>query len=167
LQYYFFPQHFYFPFLDLAMTSTVQIQSSWGDDDASLPDSEPEVIVTGKAPSESGSHGPRLRISYTKHSTTYAKTLYDVEGHVLVDERNAPVNLFTREMKDLLSSGKIICCHSPGRPGHRYFCTNKKQGESFRRAKRQGYSSFGLPYHIYEDEPGTVLPYEGGCPTTY
>ena len=149
------------------MASTVETRPSWGDDEISLPDSEPETPVVEKTPSENGSSGPRFRISYAKHPTTYAKTLYDVEGHMLVDERNTPVNIFTREMKDMLAKGTIICYHSPGRPGRRYFCTNKRQGESFRRAKRHGYSSFGSPYHIYEDEPGTVLPYEGGCPTTF
>lgn len=159
-----------------------QARPNWGDDvddDDDVDMAYDMVIIhpedagtsnknnTDEASVDNASNGPRFRISYTKHSSTYAKTLYDVEGHVLVDERNVPVNVFSRTMKEMLERGELICFHSPGRPGHRYFVTHKKQGEDFRRAKKRGYSSFSSPYHIYEDEAGTILPFEGKYPTTY
>ena len=156
------------------MTSTLQNRPSWGDDDDSLPDSEPELVAVDTAPSDSEtksvsdihSRGPKYRITYHKHSTTYAKILYDVEGNVLRDEHNIPVNVFTVQMKNMLDNGDIICYHVPGRPGYRYFCTYKKQGELFRRSRARGQSSSTLPFHVYPDEPGCVLPYEGRYPTS-
>lgn len=157
-------------------TSVVQPQTrpSWGDDDDDdVAMVEPEVEAAAAADttdtSDSGSShgGPRFRVSYAKHSTTYAKVLYDVHGHLLVDEHNAPVNVFTRAMKDMMDKGEILCYHAPGRPGHRYFCTHKKQADEFRGAKKRGFSSFDGPYHVYEDEPGTILPFEGRAPTTF
>lgn len=159
------------------MTSTLQNRPSWGDDDDdSLPGSDSEIVAATSVTSEekSGSaddssksfRGPKFRITYDKHSSTYATILYDVEGNVLRDEHNVPVNVFTVQMKTMLNNGDIICYHVPGRPGYRYFCTTKQQGELFRKARKYGHSSTDLPYHVYPDEPGCVLPYEGRYPTT-
>lgn len=162
------------------MTSTLQNRPSWGDDDDdSLHGSDPDIVavasVTSEEKSGSGASrasrgfrggGPKFRITYNKHDSTYAKTLYDVEGNVLRDEHNVPVNVFTVQMKTMLDTGDIICYHVPGRPGYRYFCTTKQQGELFRKARKYGHSSYDLPYHVYPDEPGCVLPYEGRYPTT-
>jgi hypothetical protein len=151
---------------------SIQNRPSWGDDDDSLPGSEPDVVVpvaTTKAPSDNGSGfsgEPRYKISYTKHNSTYARTLYDVEGNVLTDEKGNAVNVFMTQMKDMLEKGDIICYHVPGRPGYRYFCTYKKQGDIFKKSRRRGQSPSTLPYHVYPDEPGCILPYEGRCPTT-
>ena len=149
----------------------METRKSWGDDDDDDDTDVPEIIVEKEKPtSESVSlehYGPRHRISYVKHPSTYAKTLVDVEGQKLVDEYNTPLNIFSREMKDMLAKGKLICYHASGRPGHRYFVHTKRQGEFFRLAKKRGYSSFEEPFHVYEDEPGLVLPYEGDCPTSY
>lgn len=162
------------PFLGFIMTSTTQNRPCWGDDD-SLPDSEPEIVAVSSNTSDNddndsvsgfNSRGPKYRITYKKHSSTYASTLYDVEGNVLRDEHNVPVNVFTTQMKTMLDNGDIICYHAPGRPGYRYFCTYKKQGELFRRCRRRGQSSSTLPFHVYPDEPGCVLPYESRYPTT-
>jgi hypothetical protein len=157
------------------MTSTLQNRPSWGDDDDSLPGSEisPNApSVTSEKSGSGGSRGsrfrggPKFRITYDKHTSTYASILYDVEGNVLRDEHNVPVNVFTVQMKTMLDTGDIICYHVPGRPGYRYFCTTKQQGELFRKARKYGHSSSDSPYHVYPDEPGCVLPYEGRCPTT-
>lgn len=153
------------------MTSTkIETRKAWGDDDMEDDPDDPE-IVEEKENHTTGNvehHGPRHRVSYIKHATTYAKTLMDVEGHVLLDAYNKPLNIFSKEMKDMLAKGTLICYHSSGRPGHRYFVHTKRQGEFFRLAKKQGYSSFEEPFHVYEDEPGLILPYEGGgCPTSY
>lgn len=149
------------------MTSTIQNRPSWGDDD-SLPDSEPELVAVASTTSDNGSGFSgdcKYRISYKKHKSTYARTLYDVEGNVLRDEHNTPVNVFTSQMKTMLENGELLCYHAPGRPGYRYFCSYKKQGDIFRQARRRGLSPSTLPYHVYPDEPGCVLPYEGRCPT--
>jgi hypothetical protein len=150
--------------------SKMATRKAWGDDDEDddVTDS-PEIIIEKEKPvSESLEHyGPRHRISYVKHPSTYAKTLVDVEGHKLVGEDNVPLNIFSREMKEMLAKGTLLCYHASGRPGHRYFVHTKRQGEFFRLAKKRGYSSNDEPFHVYEDEPGLVLPYEGGCPTSY
>ena len=149
--------------------SKMAVRKSWGDDDDDEEVDAPEIIIEKEKPAlESLEHyGPRHRISYTKHPSTYAKTLVDVEGHRLVGENNVPLNIFSREMKEMLAKGTLICYHASGRPGHRYFVHTKRQGEFFRLAKKRGYSSNDEPFHVYEDEPGLVLPYEGGCPTSY
>jgi hypothetical protein len=101
-----------------------------------------------------------FRVSYVKHTTTYANKLYDVDGFMLLDDENKPVNIFTVKMKDMLARGKIVCYHKPGRPGYRYFCTSKGQQESFCRARQRGMTTSTTPYHVYPDEPGCVLPFE-------
>lgn len=147
---------------------------SWADDDDDdeTRDAVDAVVDTASINASVGStgrdsFGPRFRVSYTVHTTTYAKTLYDVDGNLLVDERNVPVNVFKREMKEMMDRGDLICFHAPGKPGHRYFVTHKQQGEEFRKAKRTGFSSNPNSFHVYEDEPGLVLPFEGKYPTSY
>jgi hypothetical protein len=65
------------------MTSTkIEIRKAWDDDDDDMDDEldDPEIIEEkdGHATYNIEHLGPRHRISYVKHSTTYAKTLVDV-----------------------------------------------------------------------------------------
>lgn len=151
------------------MASITAKRASWADDDSSTSGSVHEPIAvasTGSASSKSFQSGePRFKVWYQKHPTTYAKVLYDVEGHALVDENNKPVNVFSTKMKEMLEKGEITCYHKPGRPGYRYFCTYKRQADLFQKARRKGMSSSVGPFHVYPDEPGCVLPHEGGTPT--
>lgn len=163
------------------MTTTLQMRTSWADDDSvasvdSLPVRSPSTPGTGGSKSgdgdrgsNNGGHGngsgggggPHFRISYVKHPSTYARHLFDVDGHLLTDEDGRPVNVFTAKMNDLLTQKKIVCFHRPGRPGYRYFCTSKYQADSFRQARHRGLTPSVQPYHVYPDEPGCVLPHEG------
>lgn len=142
--------------------------ASWADDDSSVSPSEPEVVGFTSTASESdgGRTGePKFKIQYAKHPTTYARTLFDVEGRVLVDEDGNPVNIFTPKMKELMTKKSIVCHHRPGRPGYRYFTVHSKQADLFKKARARGTTPFIGPYHVYPDEPGCILPFEEGTPT--
>lgn len=163
------------------MTTTFQMRTSWADDDSvhSFDSTDPIITAGSAAPSTPGTAkgsggggggenrrdgGDRcavFRVSYVKHPSTYARHLFDVDGHLLTDEDGRPVNVFTAKMNDLLTQKKIVCFHKPGRPGYRYFCTSKNQAEQFRRARDKGFTKVLQPYHVYPDEPGCVLPHEG------
>lgn len=145
--------------------SAAIFKKSWAEDDSSVSASEPEVVGFTTTASETGSGEPKFKVWYKKHPTTYARTLYDVEGKALVDEDGNPVNIFTVKMKEMLKKGSIVCYHKPGRPGYRYFCTYKAQADIFQKARRKGVTNFVGPFHIYPDEPGCILPFEEGMPT--
>jgi hypothetical protein len=145
---------------------------SWADDDLDEEHGSPapaaaECDLTSRSSRSSFQADARHRVAYIKHPSTLARRLYDVEGRLLTDEHGKPVNVWTVELKEMLEKREITCFHAPGRPGYRYFVTYKKQGDYFRKAKRIGRTAFPQPYHVYPDEPGCVLPYEGGLPTAY
>ena len=149
-------------------------KKSWADDDDSLPDIAPpspgpaaHASDTASRTSSSYAGDPRFRVAYFKHPSTLARHLYDVEGRLLRDDDGKPLNVWTVKLKEALEKKDVVCFHAPGRPGYRYFVTYKKQGELFRKAKRTGRTAFAQPFHVYPDEPGCVLPYEGGMPTAY
>jgi hypothetical protein len=157
----FFLEEFLFSIQTMA---TIYIRKSWADDDSVGSDAPPRSPYAADPGSDDASsrrsEHARYRISYTKHPTTFARHLYDVDGYPLTDEDRRPVNLFTAKMKDMLAAGKITCYHRPGRPGYRYFCTSQAQAEAFRKAREKGMTASATPYHVYPDEPGCVLPYE-------
>ncbi len=143
------------------------MRTTWADDDSSV-GSGPPLQGGASPPSEAGSrqsNNPKFKVWYKKHPTTYAKTLYDVEGQALVDEDGNHVNIFTVKMKDMLQKGTISCHHKPGRPGYRYLCTYKTQADLFKKARQRGACNVVGPFHIYPDEPGCILPFEEGTPT--
>jgi hypothetical protein len=148
-------------------------KKSWADDDSSVDGSAasgPAIadVAGDTASSTDSSKGFRFKIAYTKHMSTYARVLFDVEGHVLRDEEGSPLNIFRSKMKDMLADKRVTCFHVPGRPGYRYFVVSQKQADDFRRAKRRGYMPSSLPYHVYPDEPGSILPHEpDGARTAY
>lgn len=150
-------------------TVVVQKRTNWADDDSSTSGSvhEPLGSTTTRSETSSGHSGggPKFKVWYKKHPTTYARILYDVEGHALVDENNNPVNVFTAKMKEMLEKGQITCHHKPGRPGYRYFTTYKGQADIFKKARQRGFWSSVGPFHVYPDEPGCILPHEDGTPT--
>lgn len=166
------------PFFLNRMTTLAPKMASWADDDSSTSGSEPDLDIvvppitttiaatpTAKSDDNESTDGSRFKVWYKKHSTTYARVLYDVTGRALVDEDGNTVNIFTAKMKDMLEKKAIVCHHRPGRPGYRYFCTHPSQADLFKRARRRGMTSFVGPFHVYPDEPGCVLPFEEGTPT--
>lgn len=155
------------------MTTTAK-KTNWADDDSSVGGSStgPEIVgFSGDSSSTGGSSVfsgiPKFRVSYIKHPSTYSRVLYDVDGHVLCDVEGNPINIFKPVMKDMLSQGHVICYHVPGRPGYRYFVHRKKQADDFRKAKKRGMTASTTPYHVYPDEPRSVLPNEEGVQTAY
>ena len=147
----------------------------WGDDDDDERETELAAAAAEAAAEAAASvhvesptttktppaiHRP-FRIRYTRHTTTYGKTLYDVDGRPILDEHGNRLNLWTPALKDYLAKGQVKCIHvCMQRPGYRFFVVNEQQRQEFVDSRDRGWMPYDTPYHIYEDEPGVMLPYE-------
>ena len=137
---------------------------SWADEEGS--DEETvfmplEAKAAGKGGSTHGSpeavHVRHYPVMYTHHKSTYERTLYDVEGCLLLHEDKTRLNVWTAKMKDALESKALRCVHVPGRPGYRFFVTSEKQKQDFIRYRDQGWAPYRADFHVYDDEPGVVI----------
>lgn len=137
--------------------------TNWGDDGSDGDDSvgvmlplvtSPKTPASTRAPVERVRHYP---VMYTHHKSTYAKSLYDVEGYLLMHDDKTNLNVWSLKLKDALEAKTVRCIHVPGRPGYRYFVQSDRQQKDFIKYRDQGWAPFHADYHVYDDEPGVVI----------
>jgi len=99
------------------------------------------------------SEDPEIRfpVKYDVHRNVYAQRLYDLDGDMICGEDGVPLNVFRREMRELLEDGKIRVVHNI-RTGYRYFITSLEQENRFLREREHGSLMPQSTYHIYADE---------------
>jgi hypothetical protein len=126
-----------------------------------LDESDTETVFLPVASSPQGWHVKHYPVNYTHHPSTYTKTLYDVEGNLLVDDHGVPLHVWDTRLKDALEHKTVRCIHvCMQRPGYRYFVTSQSQMDDFQKNRDMGYAPRRrVMYHVYDDEPGvTILP---------
>lgn len=105
--------------------------------------------------SESGdsqSTATKFPIKLVMHRNTYASTLFDVDGNVLVGESGHNLNVFREEMKDMMISKKVRCIHYMAKePTYCYFITDQEQMDRFQRHRDNGSQYPEMNYHVYPD----------------
>lgn len=102
--------------------------------------------------SDSGLSDPSVcPIKLVTHRNTYASTLFDVDGNVLVDESGVKLNVFREEMKDMMIAKKVRCIHYMTKePTYIYFVTDQEQVDRFQQHRDHG-SPYPVSYHVYLD----------------
>ena len=102
--------------------------------------------------SESGQSEPVYPIKLVMHRSTYASTLFDVDGNVLVGESGRNLNVFREEMKDMMISKKVRCIHYISKePSYRYFVVDQEQVDRFQKHRDHGSTFPEMTYHVYPD----------------
>jgi hypothetical protein len=95
---------------------------------------------------------PKFPIKLVMHRNTYANTLFDVDGNVLVGDSGFNLNVFREEMKDMMISKKVRCIHYMTKePTYCYFITDQEQMDRFQRHRDNGSQYPEMNYHVYPD----------------
>lgn len=122
------------------------------------PDGDHEEDTLPTLEAEDGMHPAR----FVFHPSSYARHLYDVSGNLLVDKHGQLLTVWTPALRTEMEAKKLRCIHVPGRPGYRFFFRDERQAHLFRHARETGLTtSSNHSFHIYPDEHGVVLPFEG------
>jgi hypothetical protein len=102
--------------------------------------------------SESASETTLFPITFQYHYNTYAGTLYDVEGNVLVGDGGQRLNVFQVELKEKLITKAIrfIHCMSSD-PTYAYFIQSDEQQSRFLYDRVHGHENPNMTYHVYPD----------------
>lgn len=143
------------------MSSQVDIPTRcWGDDDhdddqGSLSSGEGVYVQELTQPEVVKKIYP---FQYTERRSTYDRVLYFVDGTPILDEKNTPLNVWTKDFEDELKAKRIRCVHvCMQRPGYRYFVRSLKEKNDFIQDRDRGFSTRHISYTIYPDEPGVIL----------
>lgn len=103
--------------------------------------------------SDSGSSENTLYpVKLAMHRNTYASTLFDVDGNILVGESGRNLNVFREEMKDMMIQKKVRCIHYMSKePTYIYFIVDQEQANRFQRHRDNGSTYPEMTYHVYPD----------------
>lgn len=97
----------------------------------------------------------RWPVRFRDHKNICAKYLYDVDGHILVNEDNKILNVNTPRLQDAFHTGMVRLFRNSTQHNitYRYFVTSKQQLLSFWEQRKYG-SPEGPNkcFHVYVDD---------------
>ena len=94
----------------------------------------------------------RFPVVIQNQGPVFQKELRDVTGCILrSDETGQPINMFQKEMNDMLEDGRIRMIHKLN-PGYVYFVTNEYDKQMFISDRDTGSEYPYTEYSVYFDE---------------
>lgn len=94
---------------------------------------------------------PLYRVSIKDCGSTYARRLYDVDGFVLQDDEGNFINVYSKEMRNMIDQGRIRAIRSL-RNNYLYFITYDAQRRRFKEEREIGSKHQRVTYYVYRDK---------------
>lgn len=109
------------------------------------------VMTNATQDSMSEPEYPLYNVTLVNKGSLYSKTLYDVDGFVLLSESGEKLNVYTKTMQDAFDSGRLRVIRSLKDGGYVYFITQAYQLQRFKDERDNGSIRPHVKYYIYRD----------------